>query len=63
MLSRIFSGNCFRLLNAMHHTVHMRHWGRSGTLLDTLLDTHDTLMRSRLCRNMPSMPRFGHTRL
>jgi hypothetical protein len=30
----------FRLLNAMHHTVHMRHWGRSGTLLDTLLDTH-----------------------
>ena len=32
---------CFRLLNAMHHTVHMRPWGRHVTLLDTLLDTHE----------------------
>ena len=41
LLSRIFSGDCFRLLNAMHHTVHMRPWGRPVALLDTLLDTHE----------------------
>ena len=32
---------CFRLLNAMHHTVHMRPWGRPVALLDTLLDSHE----------------------
>ena len=53
--SRIFSGNCFRLLNAMHHTVHMRHWGRPGTLSDT----QDTLVVSHSGRKyLYSPPRY-----